>query len=526
MMQFFKFLPVLIFLFSCEKIFQENEDQYIELESYQDKVEIINGIYSQLVDVHDKYYFYLNIRSDDVKYNYQVAEKDRVTGKPNYSYGHDIIDIPDVKPQYPEVIGTVYRSLYRAILGANSVIAKSSGKKEEILLGEAHLLRAYCHFKLARFFGTPPIVDDIDVDYHLPKPTYKEVYEFIENDLLKAIKWLPDRPGKARIPGETPHEGTAKALLAEVYLSMAGYPVSDGSKYAEAARLAGEVINEAEGYGYRLLDDFADLWDSQNKYNSEDIFALHFMPGGNSRLNEIGYNFVSYHINLDIYRYLHVNSLIQPDFLFYAKFPLNYRKQITLVTGSYYKEQLLTSDSVVYVTNFKLFDPITYPATYVDKVFILKWIDWELIEKEVNKEGYYLGFVSTEKTLYLLRYAQTLLTFAEAKARIGELDQNAMEALNMVRRRSYNVDIYSPSIYDINLGISQEEFIDTVLDERSFEFFFEPDGRWFDIIRLDLKEDLGLSRNPRKKIPDALLTQEWYFYKIPQEDRWINENLE
>ncbi len=536
-MNTYKIVPLIILLLSCENIFEEDDINYIELDTYEEKVNIVNGIYSKLVDVHDTNYFFLLARSDDIFFwqeRRSIFEKDRVTG-----VIYSAISSPaNMGNSYTAIIGSVYQNLYKAIMGANSVIAKLFNEKEETLLGEVYLLRAYCYFKLARFFGTPPIVDNIDVDFHLHKPTYKEVYEFIESDLLKAIKLLPDRPENARIPGETPHEGTAKALLAEVYLSMAGYPVNDYPKYAEAAKLAGEVINAAEGYGYRLLYDFADLWDSQNKYNSEDIFSLHFAKNDISKQNEISFMYL---INTKItdegmplvVNEIYLLNIIKPDYLFFTRFPLNYRKRMTMVTGTYYKEQITMPDTMMYILNYVLFDPFVYPNTYLQNIHILKWLDWDLYRQDEFSYKYdpytfhfFGGLVRSDKTLYLLRYAQTLLTFAEAKARIGELDQSALDALNMVRRRSYNVDINSPSAYDINAGISPQEFIDTVIAERSFELFYEPDGRWFDIIRLDLKDHLEFLAYVQDTVPSKLLTSDWYFYEVPQEDRWINKNLE
>ena len=63
-------------------------------------------------------------------------------------------------------------------------------------------------------------------------------------------------------------------MLAELYLSMAGYPLNDQSKYADAARMAGEVIEQADYYNFALQADFATLWDDQNRHNSENVFVL------------------------------------------------------------------------------------------------------------------------------------------------------------------------------------------------------------------------------------------------------------
>jgi starch-binding outer membrane protein, SusD/RagB family len=137
---------------------------------------------------------------------------------------------------------------------------------------------------------------------------------------------------------------------------------------------------------------------------------------------------------------------------------------------------------------------------------------------------------SSYVTVYLLRYAQTLLTYAEAKARSGQLDDSAYEAVNIIRRRANKLDIHTPSDFDLPKGLSSEQFLDSVVWERAWELCFEPDGRWFDLVRLDLKDKLNneyrYSFDVPTVVPQSLLTDDWYFYKIPQEDRWLNPNFE
>ena len=67
-----------------------------------------------------------------------------------------------------------------------------------------------------------------------------------------------------------------------------------------------------------------------------------------------------------------------------------------------------------------------------------------------------------QTTIYI-PLCHTLLTYAEAKARSGQLDASAYEAVNMVRRRANKVDINSPSKYDLQPGLSATQFADSVV---------------------------------------------------------------
>jgi hypothetical protein len=108
------------------------------------------------------------------------------------------------------------------------------------------------------------------------------------------------------------------------------------------------------------------------------------------------------------------------------------------------------------------------------------------------------------------------------------LDESAYEAVNMVRRRANKLDIYSPSKFDLPKNLSTEQFLDYVVWERAWELSFEPDGRWFDIVRLNLKDKLPeyrFSNDLPNEVPLQYLTDDWYFFKIPVEDRIINPNF-
>ncbi|HNW52469.1 MAG TPA: RagB/SusD family nutrient uptake outer membrane protein [Prolixibacteraceae bacterium] len=148
------------------------------------------------------------------------------------------------------------------------------------------------------------------------------------------------------------------------------------------------------------------------------------------------------------------------------------------------------------------------------------------MRNSANADGY--SSYRPKVTLYLLRYAQTLLTYAEAKARSGDLDESAFEMVNRVRRRANHVDLFTPSKYDLPPTLTAEQFVDSVVWERAWELAFEPDGRWFDLIRLNMRsklKDLQFEKDFPNSVSSYYLTDDWYFYKIPEEDRWLNPNF-
>lgn len=520
------YILLLITLLGCEDKLYDEATQYTVIDTEQDKIDLINGIYSRLVRIHDESYFSLISRADDVNIysNYSFMK-----GNPNFNfpeYGTTGCGGSGSNYDFTNEIGNVYGNLYAAIVNANMLIGSMTVSDDAELLGETFFLRAYCYFKLARLFGTPPLVVDTDVNYLLKKPSFEEVYALIEEDLLNAIDLLPETYTTSRVPYESPHKGTAKALLSEVYLTMAGYPLNDQSKYAEAARLAGDVIKNASNYGFELVPDLKDLTTKSNQHCPEYIFSLFIKDDGKGNPSSLGgYSGSFFNGEGEV---IGISSTYKMEFKYFKNYPVNYRRNVFMKCGEYAYAYHSTVDTTYKVLEYKLEDPLINPCTYIDNVGYLKWLYINDLAEITNT--FTNNVRSSFVTVYLLRYAQTLLTYAEAKARSGQLDDSAYEAVNIIRRRANKLDIHTPSDFDLPKGLSSEQFLDSVVWERAWELCFEPDGRWFDLVRLDLKDKLNneyrYSFDVPTVVPQSLLTDDWYFYKIPQEDRWLNPNFE
>nr|MBI1229784.1 RagB/SusD family nutrient uptake outer membrane protein [Cytophagales bacterium] len=89
----------------------------------------------------------------------------------------------------------------------------------------------------------------------------------------------------------------------------------------------------------------------------------------------------------------------------------------------------------------------------------------------------------------LLRYAEVLLSYAEAKIMLNDIDELAKDAINMVRERAgldmAVADVTGPA-YD---NLSQDEWIDLIRNERRVEFGGEG-LRYDDIIRWRIAEEV------------------------------------
>jgi hypothetical protein len=136
---------------------------------------------------------------------------------------------------------------------------------------ETKALRAYYYFNLVRMFGNIPLIlEPISSSemYNVTQASQEDVYLQIENDLLEAIPSLPASLNLATEAGRFT-KGAAQALLGKVYL------------YQNKNTLAAEQLAQVNGtpgqtsqYGYKLLDNFNDLWVVDNKFNTEAILEV------------------------------------------------------------------------------------------------------------------------------------------------------------------------------------------------------------------------------------------------------------
>lgn len=140
------------------------------------------------------------------------------------------------------------------------------------MLAEVRTMRALYYFYLVRMFGDVPKITELATsldEVETPRSPVKEIYDqIIIPDLLEAEKsTLPwrDETGKVSM-------GLIKSLLADVYLTYAGYPVQGGqTAYAESAKRSLEVINSGV---FSLFPEYNDMINPANNNKGEFVFQV------------------------------------------------------------------------------------------------------------------------------------------------------------------------------------------------------------------------------------------------------------
>ena len=145
-----------------------------------------------------------------------------------------------------------------------------------------------------------------------------------------------------------------------------------------------------------------------------------------------------------------------------------------------------------------------------------------LLWKKFVDDTWIQNSFSTDKNDILMRYADVLLMYAEAKIEMNSIDQSVLDAINEVRARAYGVKLSETNAYPAVSTTNQAELRRTVRIERRMELAYEG-IRYMDIIRWRLAEKVlntgiyGMldPAELKNKVVDAGL---WFFPGIPDID--------
>ena len=380
-------------------------------------------------------------------------------------------------------------------------------------MGQSYFLRALAYFNLVRVFGQVPLITEVTISYDIKKASFSDIYGLIIADLTKAETMVPidykTAPNASDLERNTAKArvtiGAVKALMASVYLSMAGYPLKDNSKYALAAQKAKEVIDNESSYGYVLLPNYGDLWKWQNGWknvgNAEDVYAVFYnnsagdwSDGGTAANGNMNAPLSFFPENFGGW------SDAFAELTFFKEFPAGSRKDATFLTVG----QKSPGDPIITWKDFSYGHP--YYNKYTDMPGF-----------STSNMGAYIDWWSS-RSIQVIRYAEVLLVYAEAKAMSGGPDALAYNCLDRVRTRA--------GLSNTPAGLGATAFRDMVIDERKWEFAgLEPCARWFDMVRTETVESATAKRDPAEIPLVKSPTKEQYFAPIPQGDRILNPNL-
>ena len=378
-------------------------------------------------------------------------------------------------------VQVAWRQIYAGINRANVAIdnipkTAASDVIKTRLINEAKFIRGLLYFHAVRLWGGVPIVlhepTSIQVEsLKSRRATVEEVYAQIISDLTDA-EALPSTYTGTNVGRAT--SGAAKAILAKVYLTRKDWP--------NAILKAKEVING--GYGYALFENFADLFDKTKKNGKEHIFSVQFEPNqagnGSSGSTFQATSFTGFTATEPA-------DIISDVAMFYDI----YATGDTRRDASYVKQLVNPATGALY----------TFP-----KPLFKKYLDLNNLATPSNVA---INFP-------IIRYADILLSLAEA---INEKDGATLEAhelVNQVRRRAFAKPISTPDVTVDLIGLTTAQLREAIREERKKEFVQEGQ-RWFDLVRWGT-----LVTEVKKVTAKNSVSERNNLYPIPQSERNID----
>ncbi|MHB1178561.1 MAG: RagB/SusD family nutrient uptake outer membrane protein [Daejeonella sp.] len=512
---FLVFIPAVILTASCKKNFLEQiPDDRVSGEIYwktaNDALLGANAVYTYLDGV-------------------DIFRWDGLTdiGHTNITFSNEAPIEKGIHDALNTVIYNYWTNAYKGIRSANDFLLnvdKVTTTDQALinrLKAEVRVLRAYQYIKLAAYYGDVPLVTGVislEESQSIKRTPVAQVWDFVAQELNATAKDLPlVQKDKGRIT-----KGAALALLARGML-YAG-------RYQEAAAAAKQVMDLKT---YSLYPAYKNLFSYQAENNAEVILDKEFLVSTysnnvfalmapRSQLNS-GNNFIPTKKMVDAYQMTNGKDISDPASGFD---PFNPYKSRDPRLG--YSVFLLGDK----LPNGKIFDPRPGSGTVdaVDNSFNAPSTGF-VVEKYINPEDLAQP-ANCGINIILLRYAEVLLTYAEAKIEANQIDQSVLNAINLVRARP---DVNMPPY--TTLG-SQSLMREIVRRERLTELAFEG-LRFVDIRRWRIAEnvmpgqvlgmtyiDKGTLKTIRVPAFDKTFNKNRdYLLPIPQKEIEINRNL-
>lgn len=319
-----------------------------------------------------------------------------------------------------------WKTLYAGIRDANVVLDHIDNKNfsdafKQEMTGEAKFVRGICYVYLYKWFGPTPLYLTSSTDsIYLARPTEARIVSQIEQDLTDAANDLPvDQATYGRAT-----KGAALGLLCKFYLNQ--------KQWQKCADIASQVIGLNK---YGLVPSYHDLFDPGNEKNEEMIWVMPCSPKDHSN---------------------QINALTFP-----VDFPLPYANDAVFAACSYFSDDFVHSFEPgdtrkdLIVTSYTNTSGTFIQLLGNDQSMPLKY-EWD-----PNASGQDAG-----NDIPVVRYADVLLSRAEALNELNGPTEESIDLINQVRTRA--------GVSPLSLGaFTKATLRDHIFQERNWEFYYE-----------------------------------------------------
>jgi hypothetical protein len=422
-----KYLLVLLFTFlciGCEDVLDIEPKDELGTETFLATEEGINSVlnhsYAQVTGNTQSYetrLFYSILTSQLAKQRWGVYEINVGLPCGNFTWTSNQLNL-----------GVWWLEYYQGIRNANIVIDNIEGSdfSEEfktVRTAEAKALRAWFYYSLYTLFGPVPIHTTVDPEnLKKARATDEEMKAQIEQDLIEVAAGLPIEPQQwGRVT-----KGAALGLLTKFYLNT--------KQWQKSIDAAQEVIDLGI---YGLVPDYKDIYSFNNLRNEEVVWVVHHLNSPDQVAQDIIGIITPPDYPLPAGQRTYATRNLIYDW-FVGSFDSNDTRKDLIVTEyvNIYGDTIqgLGND---YSISFKY--PIDYSA-------MAAWNGMDMM---------------------IVRYADILLSLAEALNEVNGPTDQSINLINQIRNRA---GVNPVQLSDFP---SKEDLRDHILNERLWEFYFE-----------------------------------------------------
>ncbi len=416
-------------------------------------------------------------------------------------------------------------------------IDKLSASEEFInrVRAEARFIRATQYFYLSQYFGDVPLVLSIltiEEANTVSKATKKDVTDFIVEEFTQAAAGLPRFKD---LSGTEVGRASKQASLA-----FLGRTLLSNKMYKEASAIYQEIIS----YGDNQIDpNYQSIFYPSNENSSENIFSMQYlqdmagsgMPQHAFPVKDGGWSLINIPADLfESYQFTNGTNFSYENSL-YDVTNLGLNRDPRLDYTIYYNGAQFKETAYDCHPDSKSVDKIGAGQSTQTGFLMRKFFD-ESYNGDLNSYG---------GNLPIIRYAEVLLSYLEAKIEAGEPITTALldETINKVRGRS---SVNMPLVTETN----PDKLRAILRNERRVEFALEG-IRYWDLLRWNIAHEKlnadvygapfpGAKKMNYKKVNGEIVIDKydrWYVNKrgfrqaqdyvwpIPQSEQDINPNL-
>lgn len=417
-------------ILSCQKVLDTTPTDFIDPGAFYKTPEqlqsALNGVYNALgtQEVYGNNYLYMFNTNTDDSYG-RIVEL-----TPSYQY-----DAADAKNEL------FWKGLYIGIERANLLLSKIDAvtmdqTAKDVIKGQALFLRGYQYFMLVSNYGDVPLIitpTSSVTEVNVARTPMKTVYAQITSDMIAAEELLKTQTASVINAGGKVTRTAVQAMLARVYLYMAGFPLNDTEKYKDALLWANKVVNPIGSPPEHALNpDYRDIFlkYARDQYDiKESMWELEFWGNNTGGVNlgntytgrfcgitcsdaNKGFSSGSINATRKLYNLYEVNALstATPN-----KTSFDLRRDWNCANYTWGSGAVAAKTNV---TNTWLMNAGKWRREY------------ELVDP---KDKNY-----TSQNFAIIRYSDVLLMLAEAENEVNG-PTNAYKYVNMVRKRAYGI---------------------------------------------------------------------------------------